>query len=70
MLLIVLNIYFSIFKALEVLNLTAGSLKVTNLIFVKSSLSIGIMVVFITFASRSGHVVKLRPDQSMFHLLK
>ena len=43
----VLNLYFSIFKALKVLNLATRSLKVLNFIFVKSSLNIKIIVVFI-----------------------
>ena len=46
--LIVLNLHFTIFKALKVLNLSARSLKVLNFIFVKSSLNIKVMVVFIT----------------------
>ena len=40
-------IYTSIFKALKVLNLATRSLKVLNFIFVKSSLNIKIIVVFI-----------------------
>ena len=44
----VLNFHFSIFKALKVLNLSPRSLKVLNFIFVKSSLNIKVMVVFIT----------------------
>ena len=43
----VLNLHFSIFKALKVLNLATRSLKVLNFIFVKSSLNIKIIVVFI-----------------------
>ena len=43
----VLNLHFSIFKALKVLNLAIRSLKVLNFIFVKSSLNIKIIVVFI-----------------------
>ena len=43
----VLNLHFSIFKALKVLNLATRSLKVLNCIFVKSSLNIKIIVVFI-----------------------
>ena len=41
----VLNLHFSIFKALKVLNLATRSLKVLNFIFVKSSLNIKIIVV-------------------------
>ena len=44
----VLNLHFTIFKALKVLNLSARSLKVLNFIFVKSSLNIKKMIVFIT----------------------
>ena len=43
----VINLHFSIFKALNVLDLTTRSFKVLNFIFVKSSPSIKIMVVFI-----------------------
>ena len=39
---------FPIFKALKDLNLSARTLKVLNFVFVKSSLNIKIMVVFIT----------------------
>ena len=42
-----LNLHFSIFKALKDLNLATRSLKVLNFIFVKSSLNIKIIVVFI-----------------------
>ena len=46
--LIVLNLHFPIFEPLKDLNLSAKSLKVLNCIFVKSSLNIKVMVVFIT----------------------
>ena len=43
----VLNLYFPLFNALKVFNITTRSSKVLNFIFVKSSLNIKIMVLFI-----------------------